>query len=310
MKIYNSFTFNNLNKNNNLLIQEHYQNFLSYFEKCKKNSSNDDLFMNFRKAIHYYGLAQDIYQNNKTVNNKKIFILMEENIKTLLNSRISSLSKEFIKDASHGSGKSQKYSLLKLSHISYILQEKIAKSAVNNKMFFSNYFNNYKTTINQTFFAKNITSVNDLSDFLSKKNKREIPFYLSLYLTTNLSYEKSPSVGISPEVTLKNKKGDCFEFALVSDYVLRKNGLESKIIGITYQNKKDGHAVCLYKDAGNEWDVLDVTGFWNSNSNNIIQLMKDLYQKNNNISRIYEVIINYDKNGAFENQLKEIDLLK
>ncbi|HEY5227558.1 MAG TPA: transglutaminase-like domain-containing protein, partial [Opitutaceae bacterium] len=47
-----------------------------------------------------------------------------------------------------------------------------------------------------------------------------------------------------PEVFLESKKGDCIDYAVMADYVLRRDGYGTRLIRVEMVGKNIGHAIC------------------------------------------------------------------
>jgi hypothetical protein len=47
-----------------------------------------------------------------------------------------------------------------------------------------------------------------------------------------------------PEVFLESRRGDCIDYAVMGDYVLRRNGYSTRLIRVEMVGKNMGHAIC------------------------------------------------------------------
>ena len=60
-----------------------------------------------------------------------------------------------------------------------------------------------------------------------------------------------------PEVFLSTRTGDCIDYAVLADYVLKRNGYDTRLIRVEMVGKNMGHAVCyvtqdrIYMDYNN-----------------------------------------------------------
>lgn len=77
------------------------------------------------------------------------------------------------------------------------------------------------------------------------------PSKLSLWLMTNFTYQKEKFKFIDywkrPEETLRDKGGDCEDFAFLVDRILSDLGYDTEVRGFCREDKKACHAICLIK---------------------------------------------------------------
>jgi len=77
------------------------------------------------------------------------------------------------------------------------------------------------------------------------------PQQLSNWLLNEFEYVgEIPDYWQKPKETLNLRKGDCEDFAILSQEVLAHLGMESEILIIKFKNLRRGHAICIYKDEG------------------------------------------------------------
>lgn len=77
------------------------------------------------------------------------------------------------------------------------------------------------------------------------------PQQLSNWLLNEFEYVgEIPDYWQKPKETLNLKKGDCEDFAILSQKILAHLGMESEILIIKFKNLRGGHAICIYKDKG------------------------------------------------------------
>lgn len=63
----------------------------------------------------------------------------------------------------------------------------------------------------------------------------------------DFAYEYYPYVQ-SPEMFLRNRAGDCDDYAVLGDFILRRRGFHTRIIHISLVGSDIGHAVCYVDD--------------------------------------------------------------
>ncbi|HZZ17758.1 MAG TPA: transglutaminase-like domain-containing protein [Opitutaceae bacterium] len=51
-----------------------------------------------------------------------------------------------------------------------------------------------------------------------------------------------------PEVFLESKKGDCIDYAVMADHVLKRDGFGTRLIRVEMIGKNMGHAICFVDD--------------------------------------------------------------
>jgi hypothetical protein len=76
-------------------------------------------------------------------------------------------------------------------------------------------------------------------------------------LFDGFSFETHPFDVQDPEVFLSTRTGDCIDYAVLADYVLKRNGYDTRLIRVEMVGKNMGHAVCyvtqdrIYMDYNN-----------------------------------------------------------
>jgi len=76
------------------------------------------------------------------------------------------------------------------------------------------------------------------------------PEALAGWLNRDFLYELALADGWnSPEETIKFKKGDCDDFAVLAKAVLKELGIRSDIVVLKFSGLSVAHAICLWKDA-------------------------------------------------------------
>lgn len=76
------------------------------------------------------------------------------------------------------------------------------------------------------------------------------PEALAGWLSSDFLYELALADGWRPpEETIKLKKGDCDDFAILARAVLEELGIKSDIVVLKFRGLSIVHAICLWKDA-------------------------------------------------------------
>ncbi len=60
----------------------------------------------------------------------------------------------------------------------------------------------------------------------------------------DFDFELHPFDVQDPDVFLETRKGDCIDYAVMADYVLKQDGYATKLIRVEMVGKNMGHAVC------------------------------------------------------------------
>jgi hypothetical protein len=83
-------------------------------------------------------------------------------------------------------------------------------------------------------------------------------------LFEDFAFETHPFDVQDPEVFLSSRTGDCIDYAVLADYVLKRNGYDTRLIRVEMVGKNMGHAVCyvtqdrIYMDYNNRRYFLSV----------------------------------------------------
>jgi predicted transglutaminase-like cysteine proteinase len=99
-------------------------------------------------------------------------------------------------------------------------------------------------TTNLVLYSKQNTVT--VPEFLVKNNIYTVDSY-SKWLKQNTKYRADflfTDNWASPETTLRKKRGDCEDFAFLSQKVLKYLGYNSLVLGI--KEKKGAHAICVF----------------------------------------------------------------
>jgi len=83
------------------------------------------------------------------------------------------------------------------------------------------------------------------------------PEALACWLSNNFRYElKLTDAWQTPEETMKLKKGDCDDFALLAQAVLKGLGIKSDVVIIKFRGLNVLHAVCIWKDKAGSYNFI------------------------------------------------------
>lgn len=85
-----------------------------------------------------------------------------------------------------------------------------------------------------------------LSDLLSdsKMSPKRFAGYFE-----DFEFELHPFDVQDPDVFLQTQRGDCIDYAVMADYVLKKDGYVTKLIRVEMVGKNMGHAVCYVRES-------------------------------------------------------------
>ena len=112
------------------------------------------------------------------------------------------------------------------------------------------------------YLFSNPRTVTELADIC------KTPKHLGRWMWHNLRYikdiklYKTPEYWANPEETLSHRAGDCEDFAVLAQAVLREKGVEALIVG-AYSGgvKKKGHASCVfYNNKKHRWYLIGTKG--------------------------------------------------
>lgn len=77
------------------------------------------------------------------------------------------------------------------------------------------------------------------------------PLELSLWLSREFKYQtEMPDYWQSAEETLNLKTGDCEDFAILSQTILKSLSIPSEILIIKFKGLNLSHTICIFKDKG------------------------------------------------------------
>jgi hypothetical protein len=85
-----------------------------------------------------------------------------------------------------------------------------------------------------------------LSDLLS--DAKMTPKRFAGYFE-DFEFELHPFDVQDPDVFLQTQRGDCIDYAVMADYVLKQDGYATKLIRVEMVGKNMGHAVCYVRES-------------------------------------------------------------
>jgi hypothetical protein len=85
-----------------------------------------------------------------------------------------------------------------------------------------------------------------LSDLLS--DSKMTPKRFAGYFT-DFDFDLHPFDVQDPDVFLETRRGDCIDFAVMADYVLKQDGYGTRLIRVEMVGKNMGHAVCYVTES-------------------------------------------------------------
>jgi hypothetical protein len=85
-------------------------------------------------------------------------------------------------------------------------------------------------------------SVGDLVSDPKMSPKRFASFFV------DFQFETHPFDVQDPEEFLSSQRGDCIDYAVLADYVLRRTGYKTRLIRVEMVGKNMGHAICYVSD--------------------------------------------------------------
>jgi len=102
----------------------------------------------------------------------------------------------------------------------------------------------------------------DIIDQVIQENNLKTAKDLEVYLLDNFRYKSDWKDSLkSPERFVKDKKGDCEDFALFTALVLRRMGYQAEVLQVFFRNRIDsstGHSVAVFYDPSDKkWHYLN-----------------------------------------------------
>jgi predicted transglutaminase-like cysteine proteinase len=98
------------------------------------------------------------------------------------------------------------------------------------------------------------------------------------WMQSNIQYK--PDAGPedefrNPETTFQLGYGDCDDYALFAEYVLKNHGYDCETVSVF--NSTEGHAVCVWKGSDGKYNYLSNKGVRNISADDLNQVSKDIY---------------------------------
>lgn len=106
------------------------------------------------------------------------------------------------------------------------------------------------------------------------------PEVIAKFIWKNFSFERDQhqfgreEYWQAPEELLKNKKGDCEDFARFAAEILKLNGVNAFLMNI--YGGRFSHTVCVFKE-GDSYNVIDGTSVKRFHSKNLNEIASNLY---------------------------------
>ena len=127
-----------------------------------------------------------------------------------------------------------------------------------------------------------------LSDLLldTKMNPTRFAGYFG-----DFEYDIHPFDVQDPDVFLETRRGDCIDYAVMADYVLKQDGYSTRLIRVEMVGKNMGHAVCY---------VSQSTGYLDYNNRKYMFKLRRSGQRLRDIATVVEN--SFDANWTFASE--------
>ncbi|MFC1517370.1 transglutaminase-like domain-containing protein [Candidatus Margulisiibacteriota bacterium] len=125
---------------------------------------------------------------------------------------------------------------------------------------------------------KEVESVKDLSSFEEVVTKLDTPEKVYEWMRINFSYVPDDSYDDefrAPQTTFGLRYGDCDDYALFAEYVLKEHGYETEIISVFSATK--GHTVCVWKDNNKKYNHLSNSDLRKISVKKLEKIAEDVY---------------------------------
>ena len=104
------------------------------------------------------------------------------------------------------------------------------------------------------FSLQEPSSAKDLERIPTKINS---PQELAIWFSEEFEYQTEyPDVWQEPSSTLRTKKGDCEDFALLASAALKKIGILSNVAIIKFRDLNTSHAICIWKNKHGKYNFI------------------------------------------------------
>lgn len=119
--------------------------------------------------------------------------------------------------------------------------------------------------VSAPLYPASIKTPTDLSQWMIKS---------FVYQDEEIDYWKTP------EETIKDKSGDCEDFAILSKKVLKDLGHKAYVIVLVNKDKsKFSHAVCLFQEKNKTYSVIDNQYYYSFKYKNWKKLLNKIYSQ-------------------------------
>jgi hypothetical protein len=104
------------------------------------------------------------------------------------------------------------------------------------------------------------------------------PEALAGWLSSNVRYEFAMGDGWqAPEEIIKLKKGDCDDFAVLAQAILKEIGIKSDVVILKFRGISIAHAVCVWKDAAGNISFISNQKLYHTAESDIRQAILKYY---------------------------------
>jgi hypothetical protein len=116
------------------------------------------------------------------------------------------------------------------------------------------------------------------------------------WIYTNIQYSaEAAAEGFSaPEITYQRKTGDCTDFAVMADYIMKQHGYKTQVI--TVFNQTSGHSICVWQDADGKYNYIANTGIKYLKVSNLAEVASNVYTD-------WQVYVLYPSNESVARQV-------
>lgn len=121
------------------------------------------------------------------------------------------------------------------------------------------------------------------------------PVQLSSWMTQNLKYVlEMPHERQTAQATLDLERGQCEDFAILAQAVLKRMGIQSQVVIIKYKGLSVMHAVAIYKETSGTYSFFSNQELVRTNATTIEGAISKMYPD-------WERLFNADASGRYQN---------
>jgi len=103
------------------------------------------------------------------------------------------------------------------------------------------------------------------------------PQDIARWLSRNFTYEMEwPDTWQSSDEMVRSKKGDCEDFAVLSQALLARLGIKSDIVIIRFKDLKVAHAICIWK-YGQYYSFMSTRQLYETNATSIEEAVEKYF---------------------------------